>query len=635
MSLFPRTLLVYALLWLGVSSQVLARDLIIERAFIDDPSGVWTVDDARAQQLKTFSGLLTQGYGTGAIWVRLRINPGPGDTPANEPLFLRIRPIFLDSIQLYDQAESFVPRVPVGDRHPLSARDEPGPFYVFELSRTVAQRDVWLRIETTSTRLAHFEVLEEPEMRSDNFKLQMFTSVYLALIGTFLMLGLIQSVIRRDTLNWSFTGYQFIAFAHGAIALGYARWWAESLLPPAVLDGLFSFFIVCLTFAALLFTAALLREISQSRWRNYLVYGIFAVLLGLLILQFTGFMSLSLLINSLAALILPTLFFIYAIFQPKKETVGSQVPGLPKAAVTTYFGLTLAVAYLGAMPVLGWFPAVELSLYWIQIYCVSSGLLMLGILQYRAHIIDRQRDTLIAETRSANERAALERAQRVERQQLLNMLGHELKTPMATIKMLLGDRNIPTDIAQRLAVPITEMKDVVERTVQSGQLEDGGIELQWQACDLPALIRDQLASLDEARIIFTIESATQESPIVQTDPHFLSVIIRNLLDNALKYSPDNSAIQLRLLFSSDENSWRLIVGNQVGRAGRPDPEKLFVKYWRSPSAAYRSGSGQGLYIVYRLAGLLGGRLSLEPHSELVLFRLEMPVTPGLAAEKQT
>lgn len=631
MSLSLKALLASVLFCLGISSQALARDLVVDRAFVADPSGTWTVNDARAQKLKPFSGLLTQGYGAGAIWVRLRIAPDTVSASADVGQFLRVRPIFLDDIRLYDEAEGFRPKPPLGDRHPLSASDEPGPFYVFKLQRGVSERALWLRIQTTSTRLAHFEVLQEDVLRHSNLTLQTLTSIYLALIGTFLFLGIFQSVVRRDSLNWSFTAYQLIALVHGVVALGHARWWADKLLPPAVLDRAFSFFIVCLTFAVLLFTATLVRETSQTRWSRYLLYGLFAALLGLIGMQFGGLLSLSLIINSVAAVILPTLFFIYVIFLPVRKAENERTTGLPKAAVVTYFGLTLGVAYLGAMPVLGWFPAVELSLYWIQIYCVCSGLLMLGVLQYRAMIVSRQRDALIAETQRANERAELERAQRIERQQLLNMLGHELKTPMATLRMLLGDRNIPGDLSKRLSAPLTEMKEVVERTVQSGQLEEGGIELRLQQCDLISVVQEQVSSLSTTdRVVFRFEPGLKSEAMINTDPYFIGVIVRNLLDNAVKYSPEHSAIQLDLVFSDDRKSWWLTVKNKVGRAGRPDPEKIFLKYWRSPNATYRSGSGQGLYIVYRLAGLLGGKLSLEPDHEWVNFRLEMPVDPVYA-----
>jgi two-component system, sensor histidine kinase LadS len=631
--------LLHFLVWLtlfslGFSGKTLAAEHIVEQAYLDDPSGSLRPDEVRTRALTPFEGLLTRGYGKGAVWVRLRIDPRLSAVAPESRLFLRIRPIYLDTITLHDEAEGFAPRAAVGDRHPLSAQDEPASFYVLKILGGSQPRDLWLRVESTSTRLAHFEVLDESSLRDSKLRIQSYSSFYLALIAVFIIIGVMQSVIRRDALNISFTGYQIAGFLHAFLSLGYARWWTDGWVNPEVLDRLFSLVVVGFTFSVLSYSNALLRELGKNRLQDLTFLALFTVSLILIGLQFFGLFRLSLTLNMFVALVLPPLFLILSILRSGNGRAASWVPGLPKKIIVSYFFLTMIIAYIGVVPMLGWSSAAEINLYSLQIYCFVSGLLMVGLLQYRSHLFVRQQGALLAEMQHSKAQAALEKKQRIERQQLLNMLGHELKTPMATLKMLLGDRNIPTDIAKRLGAPLMEMKDVVERTVQSGQLEEGGIELQWQACDLPALIEEQLAGLpDHGRIIFTNENPANESAVAQTDPHFLGVIIRNLLDNALKYSPDNSKIQLRLEFASDRNSWQLTVRNEVGRAGRPDPEKLFLKYWRSPDASYRSGSGQGLYIVYRLAALLGGRLSLEPDTELVSFKLEMPVATRLANEK--
>jgi two-component system, sensor histidine kinase LadS len=621
------SLIVATLIHLGFSGQAVARELIVDQAFVEDPSGSWTLEDAKRRAVTPFAGVLTRGYGKGAIWVRLRVDANPAGATADKNQFLRIRPIFIDEIQLFDEADGFLPRPPVGDRHGFSASTEPGPFYIIELTRWDSPRELWLRIESTSTRLAYFEVLNTPALRNSNLSIQLLSIVYLTLITSFFVLGLFQWFARRDLLNWSFALYQFIALVHGTISLGYARWWASDSLSPSVFDRLFSFFIVVLTFTALLFTAALLREFSNSKQRNFLLYGLLVVLISLLSLQYVGFLSLSLIINSLATLILPVIFFAFAVVQQRNVAFRGQLLGLSKTVVITYFSLTLVFAYLGALPVLGWLTAVTLSLYWIQFYCLSSGLLMLALLQHRSHVLTREQDALIAEARRANERADYERTQRLERQQLLNMLGHELKTPIATLKMLLGDRNVPSAVAKRLSQPLSEMTEVVERTVQSAQLEEGAIELQWQIRDVVTLIQKQLSSVPgNERVVFEHDASVQNQLLVRTDPYFFGVILRNLLDNALRYSPDDSSIVIHLGVENQMAHWTLTVSNEVGRAGRPDPEKLFSKYWRSPSASYRSGSGQGLFIVSRLAGLLGGKLSLEPDIKLVVFQLLLPIS---------
>lgn len=69
--------------------------------------------------------------------------------------------------------------------------------------------------------------------------------------------------------------------------------------------------------------------------------------------------------------------------------------------------------------------------------------------------------------------------------------------------------------------------------------------------------------------------------------------------------------------------WSVVVTNAVGRSGLPDPERVFEKYYRSPKASYRSGSGLGLYLVLGLVQEMGGNLRYEPQDEIARFILTM------------
>ena len=68
----------------------------------------------------------------------------------------------------------------------------------------------------------------------------------------------------------------------------------------------------------------------------------------------------------------------------------------------------------------------------------------------------------------------------------------------------------------------------------------------------------------------------------------------------------------------------VIVENDAGQAGLPDPAKVFQKYYRSHRAQSQIGSGLGLYLVQGLVRLLGGGIAYEPLSNRVRFRLWLP-----------
>ena len=222
-------------------------------------------------------------------------------------------------------------------------------------------------------------------------------------------------------------------------------------------------------------------------------------------------------------------------------------------------------------------------------------------------------------------KAQQERAHREDRERLLAMLGHELKTPLATMRMLLIDQAVPAETARRITASVTEMAQMLDRTIQSDQLEAGQLDLHVQSCRLFLLIESVCRELPGSeRVVMDIVGGFDHW--IRTDEHLLKVVIRNLLDNALKYSPSDSPVRLKL--DSDDmvqGHWRMTVRNIVGRAGVPDPERVFQKYYRNPKAGHRSGSGLGLYLISGLVGALGGQLRYAHEQAQVCFVLSMPI----------
>ena len=69
---------------------------------------------------------------------------------------------------------------------------------------------------------------------------------------------------------------------------------------------------------------------------------------------------------------------------------------------------------------------------------------------------------------------------------------------------------------------------------------------------------------------------------------------------------------------------RLAITNAVGMMGAPDPDRVFKKYYRNPSATRLSGSGLGLFLVHELIGVPGGSIECQPRDEQVTFTLWIP-----------
>ena len=218
---------------------------------------------------------------------------------------------------------------------------------------------------------------------------------------------------------------------------------------------------------------------------------------------------------------------------------------------------------------------------------------------------------------------SIEMRRRVEQDRFLAMLSHELKTPLSTIAMTLGSTQIPEGVKSRVGRSIESMNAVIERCLQSDRLAHGRVEVTEGACDVLAIASDVRAACSAPQRV-TIE-AGNIGP-VRTDAQLFSVIISNLIDNALKYGSHDGVVQVTIDTAANKGATgvQVTVSNFAGTAGMPDPKRVFRKYYRAPGAQGRIGSGLGLHIAAGFARKLGGLLRYTPLAEQVQFTLWIP-----------
>lgn len=210
-----------------------------------------------------------------------------------------------------------------------------------------------------------------------------------------------------------------------------------------------------------------------------------------------------------------------------------------------------------------------------------------------------------------------------EQDRFLSMLSHELKTPLAVIRMSL--LNDSPESRQRVERNITDINAIVERCLQTDRLQHDRIAVAAARCDLQALIDKSIAdSQDPQRIMLTSHAPL---PACETDQQLLGIILANLLDNALKYGAANSPVAIEISFQESDGrpGMRIDVTNTAGTAGLPDPEQVFSKYYRAPGAHAKTGSGLGLHLAAGFAHKLGGQLLYAPQGDTVKFVLWIPL----------
>jgi two-component system, OmpR family, phosphate regulon sensor histidine kinase PhoR len=201
------------------------------------------------------------------------------------------------------------------------------------------------------------------------------------------------------------------------------------------------------------------------------------------------------------------------------------------------------------------------------------------------------------------------------RQEFVANLVHELKTPITSLRLtaesLLGDP-LPKDrrrFAERLVREADLMSKIIDNLRQLGDIETGALALDVSEFDLAELVQDSVARLGTDRTVNT--STTQMDLVISTDRPKLAQALGNLLDNAAKFSPPGTAIDLSTEIKGDE-----VVLSVRDRGPGISPEhwsRVFERFYKVDRARPREagGFGLGLAITKHLVQVLGGRIWTE------------------------
>ncbi len=198
----------------------------------------------------------------------------------------------------------------------------------------------------------------------------------------------------------------------------------------------------------------------------------------------------------------------------------------------------------------------------------------------------------------------------------INAVTHELKTPIASIRLYLEtlqSRELSEAQRKRFYGIMLEDTDrlinTVEQVLRAGHLGQKGTK-NFQRLDLGEIVRD-CASLAQTRHHLAPENVrfinySLSSPFVQGDPEELRSAINNLLENAVKYSPGKIAITVEIL---DEATDLLVRVTDKGQ-GIPQSElkRIFRRFYRVNERLRQriKGTGLGLFIVRGVARRHGG-----------------------------
>jgi len=209
-------------------------------------------------------------------------------------------------------------------------------------------------------------------------------------------------------------------------------------------------------------------------------------------------------------------------------------------------------------------------------------------------------------------RESLERA-------LLNSISHDLRTPLVSITGALGalrDKGSPLEQEAREDLLDAAWEDAlrlnrfVGNLLDMTRLESGALKLKLIPCDVQDLLGCALAALEpqlgKRKIEVTVPTGL---PLVRMDMVLMAQVVVNLLDNALKYTPRDSGIELAAGLA--DSTLTLSVSDRGPGIPEHDLKRVFDKFYRVPVPEGAGGTGLGLSICKGIVEAHGGSIRAE------------------------
>ncbi len=236
--------------------------------------------------------------------------------------------------------------------------------------------------------------------------------------------------------------------------------------------------------------------------------------------------------------------------------------------------------------------------------------------------------------KKADELASLEKA----KSEFLRLASHELRGPAATLGgylSMIEDESLgPVPQRLRPVLPMLRAKAsqinlLANEMVEAARLEDGRVQLKRKRVDLREMVRRNVATAETTatpRHRVRFDDRIGGELWVLGDVLRLEIIIANLLDNAIKYSPKGGDVTAQLSMSGEVAVLR-VQDHGIGIAPE-DMKRLFVRFSRVSNLKDVPGTGLGLYLARELARLHKGEIAAtSTPGEGSEFVLSLPVEP--------
>ncbi len=607
-----------------VASAKETGNIVAEAKFLRDRAGIMGIHEiaqmgaASGNLFQALPGAFSQGFTRDTFWLRLSVSRAVGE-PTH--WWLVAEPTFIDDLRLYvPNADGGYSEQRAGDHVPVSQRPMATRETIFPIDLLETPQTIYLRVQSTSTVALTLALWQPEAWAAGSLLRHTLHGTFFGMILAAALISLVSAIWLRQKFfvvatayvlsyglqHLSINGYdQIFFYPESPLLANYAIGVASTLVP-----ALFLFFAL-LYLESPRYCPRLSKLISAVAWTS----------MGALAFSMAGYYpEMAPHMPSYVAILLVLVIALIVQMLPHQPM---------RAKLLLLMFLPGGIALIPQMlRNLGWLP---FNLWTTHLWSLSIFLQMpFAVLVILQRVREEETKHRMATAESEAQRS------------LLGTVAHELRTPLAVVQAGLANIEAHTLTSQpelkprfdRIALALARLNMLFDNALAEETLRGGAIVIHPKPLAPSAFLAQvsELAGSSESHRF--VLSLPHDDSTVDIDAHWLGLAVLNLMDNAVKYSPADSAISLSVERSAGQLVIR-VIDHGIGVAPA-DLARLGERFFRADNArklAGVKGLGLGLHLIRQVATCHGGKLHISSAPNLgSCFSLEIPIR---AAHRET
>lgn len=576
-----------------------------QMAWLADPGGQATLAEVRASGAwQRLPGKPDFGFTPSTIWLRLTVLQ-PAQAPAE--WVLSVDGTQVDEVQLHGAEGASAPpqragRLVAHARWPMDSRTP-----AFRLRLPPGEHQLYLRMRSEHTLSNDVSLRTADAFRVAERQQALLFGALFGVQGVALALLLLFGPALWQTLRAWYLLYTLALAFMAMVASGYLQ---SLLITEVPVPTLWLALNLCLAWWILTRMSAVWLDLDQllprfSRWYQRVVG---AMALGAMALTVIEGGRIGVQVVQWAFVLTSSLAFGLSLYLWRRGSAQAGpyllIFGLLEAGVTARFARNT-----GALPI---------NFFTDHAVFIGMSIHLVAMSVY-----------FIVRFRNMAQALHIEQQARTEQREFVGMVSHEFKTPLAiihtSIQQLSANLDAPHEKNQQRADNIRNavrrMDRLLDEYLSVERLDAAHQPLRREATDFFEVIEEAVSDWPLEQVRLQVDELPE--PVV-CDPDMMRIVLRNLLENAVRHSPAGRAVALTVRRAAD-NALRITVADQGEGIPAEELPRLFQKFFRGKAAQGSPGAGLGLYLVERIVRAHQGRITVDSVvGQGTRFTVELP-----------